>query len=601
MRGDPNSKHGFIAALESLLTVEISRSFDPRNLFWLGVSLVFSIAFGARALEQAFSSNYVLQDDWRQHLFWMARLTDPGLFPHDVIADYFQSVAPVGYTTLYRTAASLGLDPVVFGKLLPMALGLITTALCFAVSMRVLRVPAAGFIGSLLLNESLWMRNGLVSATPRAFISPLFLAFMYFCLRRWMLLSLAVIALMGLFFPSIMFIGLGVLFLQLVKWGNGRPHLSRDRRDYLFCAAGLAVAIVVLLPYALRSSGFGPVFTATEARAMPEFLPGGRIVVFRQSFWGYWISGNHTGMFSSAVFSPVTMCAGLWLPIVMLFPNQFPLVRQISNGVALLPRVVATSLALYFAANAVLFRLYLPSRFTVNSFRILLGLAAGISAVVTFDALFRWAARSLSSLHRSLVTLALAGALTAALALPFLSGTVVDTRYKTGENPRLYEFLAAQPRDILIASLSNEAESLPVFARRSNFVGREIALPYHKGYYSQIRQRAIDLINAQYSPDIAELQGFIRKYGVDYLLVDRNAFAPDYLSGDKWIMQYQPAAKETVARLKQGAAPALSGLMDRCAVLKTNDVVLIAAECVMNDSSDKQSVSDGSQAKPLAH
>ena len=77
--------------------------------------------------------------------------------------------------------------------------------------------------------------------------------------------------------------------------------------------------------------------------------------------------------------------------------------------------------------------------------------------------------------------------------------------------------------------------------------------------------------------------------------------AADYLSGDKWIMQYQPAAKEAVARLKQGTEPALSRLTDRCAVLKTDDVVLIAAECVMNVSRDEQGVTDGSRAAPLAH
>lgn len=579
MGGDFYSKQGLTETLKSLVTTEVTRTFDGRTIFWFGMSLAFSMGFASRALQQAFSSNYVLQDDWRQHVFWMARFVDPELFPHDVIADYFQSVAPVGYATLYRAMAGIGLDPFLLAKLLPILLGLITTVFCFAVAMQLLRVPAAAFIGSLLLNESLWMRNGLVSATPRAFISPLFLAFMYFCLRRSMLLSLVTIALMGLFFPSIMFIGLGALFLQLVKWEKRRPHLSRERRDYLFCAAGVAVAIAVLLPYALRSSEFGPVFTATEAKALPEFLPGGRMVVFREGFWGYWISGNHTGMFSSSVFSPLTMCLGLLLPILMFFPHRFPLVKRISTRVGLFPRVIAASLVMFFAANALLFKLYLPSRFTVNSFRILLALAAGISAVVLLDAVFRWAEDRSPSSARSLAALCSTVLLAAALASPFVTGNVVDTRYKTGENPQLYEFLARQPGDIVIASLASEAENLPVFARRSILVGREVALPFHNGYYSQIRERVADLVSAQYTADIGELQSFIKKYGVTHLLVDRNAFTPEYAAGDKWIAQNQPAAKE---RLQQGVAPALSKFMDRCAVLKTDDMVLIAAECVMN-------------------
>jgi hypothetical protein len=567
---------------------DISEAFDFRTLFWFGLSLLFSLFFASLALQQAFSRQYVLQDDARHHVFWMARFVDPELFPRDIIADYFQSIAPAGYTMLYRAMASVGVDPYLFAKILPMCLGLITTAFCFAVCMQLLRVPAAGFMASLLLNQSLWMRSGLVSGTPRAFISPLFLAFMFFLLRRSILLSVASIALMALFFPSTMFIALGVLFLRLLRWEGRWPHFSHERRDYLLCAAGLAVAVLVLLPYALRSSGFGPVVTASEARTLPEFLPGGRMLVFRQGSWSYWLTGSHTGMFSAAVFYPMMMCVGLLLPILMFAPNRFPLTRQISSGIALLPRIIVASLAMFFAANALLFRLYLPSRFTVHSFRILLAIAAGISTIVLLDTVFRWASKQpVPSVVRQVAALASVGLAAAALAFPFVTGPVVDTRYKFGENPELYEFLARQPKDVLIASLANDVENLPMFARRSILVGRETALPFHKKYYSQIRERAVDLINAQYSTDIGELRNFIQKYGVSFMLVDRNAFTPQYVAGDKWVMQYQPAAKEAVARLKQGELPALSRLIDGCSVLETNGMSLIPAECILTSNSSR--------------
>lgn len=585
MFDSPN--RGPIDQLKWFLT-DVSEAFDFRTFFWLSLSLFFSIFFASIALQQAFSRQYVLQDDARHHVFWMARFVDPELFPRDIIADYFQSIAPAGYATLYRAMAGVGVDPYLFNKLLPMCLGLITTAFCFGVCMQLLRVPAAGFMASLLLNQSLWMRNGLVSGTPRAFISPLFLAFMFLLLRRSIVLSVASIALMALFFPSTMFIALGVLFLRLLRWERRSLHFSHERRDYLLCAAGLAVAVLVLLPYAFRSSGFGPVVTASEARTLPEFLPGGRMVVFRQGFWSYWVTGSHTGMFSSAVFYPMIMCAGLLLPLLMLAQKRFPLTRQTSSGIALLPRIVVASLAMFFAANALLFRLYLPSRFTVNSFRILLAMAAGISTIVLLDAVFRWA-KKFPSVARRVAALAAAGLVAAALAFPFVTGPVVDTRYKFGENPELYEFLARQPKDVLIASLANDVENLPMFSRRSILVGRETALPFHKKYYSQIRERAVDLINAQYSTDIAELRNFIQKYGVSFVLVDRNAFTPQYVAGDKWVMQYEPAAKDAVARLKQGEVPALSTLIDRCSVLETNGMSLIPAECILRASSENSS------------
>jgi hypothetical protein len=582
------SKRGLQSRIEWLLTSQVYGARDPRVIFWLALSLAFSIYLASLALQQAFGSDYVLQDDARHHVFWTARFADAELFSNDLIADYFQSVAPQGYRAMYKAAASLGLDPYTFSKLLPMALGLITTFFCFAVSMQFLAVPGAAFAASLVLNESLWLRNGLVSATPRAFISPIFLAFLFFLSRNSAAGTIVTVALMGLFFPSIMFIALGVVMLRLVRFERWRLRLARERRDYIFCAVALAVAAIVIAPYTISSSGFGPVVTASEARQMAEFLPRGRMAVFREGFLEYWFTGSHTGMFSSSVFSPLIMYAGLLLPVLMTLPKQFPLVKKISAQIALLPKVVIVSLAMFFAANLLLFRLYLPSRFTVNSFRIVLALAAGVAAITVLDAIFRFADRlRVPRFARSAIAAGATVCLAAALVLPqAVTGVWVDTRYKTGQAPRLYEFLAGQPKDILVASLSDEADNLNMFSRRSILVAKETALPFHKGYYSQIRQRAIDLINAQYSADTITLQNFIQKYGVDYLLVDRNAFTPEYISGDRWIMQFQPAANDAVARLKEGVRPALSKLVDQCSALEINEMVLIPADCLLQASPD---------------
>ena len=63
-----------------LLDCSVSRRFDYRTAFWFVLSVVVSMVFASRAMRQAFHSPYVLQDDWRDHVFWMARLADPDLF-----------------------------------------------------------------------------------------------------------------------------------------------------------------------------------------------------------------------------------------------------------------------------------------------------------------------------------------------------------------------------------------------------------------------------------------------------------------------------------------------------------------------------------------
>src|SRR6185369_4136156 len=89
----------------------VENKLDRRTVFWVSLALAVSFLMGYGPLRQAFSGDYVLQDDSRQHIFWLERFVDPNLFPNDRIVDYFQSVAPVGYQKFYEFFAAIGVDP----------------------------------------------------------------------------------------------------------------------------------------------------------------------------------------------------------------------------------------------------------------------------------------------------------------------------------------------------------------------------------------------------------------------------------------------------------------------------------------------------------
>ncbi len=569
----------FVARLQDFLVAPEGERPGLRERFWFWSSLALSLYFAASALWEAFRSDYVVQDDARQHVFWTLRYFDPELFSGDLIADYFQSIAPAGYTAMYKVAATAGINPLLLGKLLPIPLSVLTTYFCFGLSMRIFRVGSAAFVATLIMNEGIWMRNGLVSATPRAFLYPLFLAFLYYLLGRNRWLCLAPLALMGLFYPNIMLVALDVLMLEPLKIEGGRPRLSKERDDYLLCAAGLIVALAVLLPYASQTSAFGPTYTAAEAQAMPEFQQGGRMAFYREGLLRYWVSGKSSGM-ATWTFLPITISFGFLLPVLAIFPKHFPLLKHLTRGIALLPKILVVSITLFFAAHLFLFRLYMPSRYTVNPLRVVLAIAAGISLITLLDAAFRWFNGALSPRLRLIATVTAGAAIMALAVYPVFSPAMLDTRYIPGKYTGLYEFFQSQPKDTLIASLAQEADNLPVFTGRPILVGREYAIPIHKGFYSRMQERAVDLINAQYAVELGELQNFIRKYGVDYLVVDRQAFDPDYLD-DKWIRQFQPAAEAARSRMGQGQEPALARLMDSCAVATDRKFVVISAECVL--------------------
>ncbi len=561
--------------LQKFLTAPETNKLSFRTIFWFTLSMTFSASFAIEVLQKAFRAEYAITDDARQYVFWMQRFVDPGLFPNDLIADFYQSISPPGFSAFYQLMATLGIHPMMLNKLLPIVLGLIATGYCFAACVEILPVPAAGFVGSLLLNQNLWLGSDLTTAAAKSFLYPTFMAFLYYLLRRsWLGVGLTV-ALVGTCYAPLMLVASGILILRLVSWDSWQIRFSRNRSDYLLCAVGLGVAFLVILPYLVESSAFGPAITATEARKLPEFFDGGRTEFFYEDRWNFWFQASRSGIRLS--LNPPLVGIGLLLPVLLRFPSRFPLTKQVNREVILLIQLLGSSLTLFFLAHALLFKLFLPSRYTVHSLKILMAIAAGVALILVLDGIFQACSR------RKLLAV---GATLAIAALLILYPSLVwksafpRAHYEVGSDPALYEFFQKQPKDIVIASLSKEADNLPTFAQRSVLVAWEYALPYQVGYYRQIRQRATDLIRAQYSPDIQLVRDFINTYGVDFFLLDRDAFTPQYLSRKEWFRQWKSLTQEALTNLEGDVPPALLSSLKHCSVFQSDRFIVLEAKCV---------------------
>ena len=669
--------------------------YPKKVIFWLSLSLTFSAIYSYLALREGLSNPYIVQDDARQHVFWMERFLDTELFPNDLIADYFQSVAPLGYSSLYRIAAEVGINPFIFNKIIPSILGAIATYYCFQISLAIFPIPTAAFIAATILNQSLWMKDDLISATPRGFVYPIFLAFLYYLLRRQLLPCLIAIALLGLFYTQYIFIAAGILCLGLLNLfsksgkplpnpplpgegegildpkplpypplpgeGEGILHAkplpnpalpgegerilhakpltnpalpgegerifnlipkflkppggegeeTSNQQDYFFFILGLGVSAVVLLLYALNPTNFGPVISPSEAKTLPEFWGNGRSGFFLDNLWSFFLIGQRSGLLNVGLVRPATLTLALLLPILLRFPGRFPLIRQIQPNIKILPEILLVSVGMFIAAHALLFKLHLPSRYTEHSWRIIFAIASGIVLTVLLDAIWRmgsresvfWSGGKRREIHNyssfpplqapdqvlSLILTALIASLI--LFYPALVDDFPLTKYKEGHFPGLYHFFESQPKDSLIASVAEEANNLPTFAQRSILVGREYAIPYHLGYYRQFRQRVIELIQAQYTPDIAHVNNFIQKFGVDLWLLEDNSFTPEYLAKNEWLQPYQPAILEAENNLVQGIIPALSKVFNDCSVFKTEGFIVLKATCILQKSNVHSSLS----------
>jgi hypothetical protein len=564
--------------LWQFLSATTDKKSSPKVIFWFTLSLTFAALYSILALQQVFRGEYVVQDDARQHVFWMRRFLDPELFPQDLIADYFQSVSPLGYTTVYKLMAGVGIDPIWFSKLLPVILGLITTGYCFGVCLQLLPVPMAGFIASLLLNQSLWIQDDIGSGTPRAFFSPLLLMFLYYLLKKSLVLVNLSLALIGLFYPALMFIAVGVLVLRLWDWNSWQPRLSSNRYDYIVCATGISVAFLVLLPYALSSSEFGPVITVAEARTLPEFEAGGRASFFHDDKpWRFWLSARKSGIRLS--LNPATLGAGFLLFVIPLYPRRFPLLKQVNREVRLLLQIVVSSLIMFFLAHALLFKLHVPSRYTMHSLRIVLPLAAALALTAIVDA-FVYVGLKRKRSFVTLGTVAIIGAIIVFYPNLFWKNYFPNPGYRIGTVSPLYQFFQQQPKDSLIASLAEEVNNLPAFSQRSIFVGSDYAAPYHVGYYREFRQRELELIQAQYSQDLADVSNFIQKYDIDFWVLEQGTFTAKYIADLRWFREFPPT-QDALANLTQGITPALSKVIDKCSVYETGRFTVLQADCIL--------------------
>jgi hypothetical protein len=578
--------------LHAFLTSPLDKTPRSRVIFWFSLSMVFAVIYAGMALHRAFEGSGVIQDDARQHIFWMQRYVDPELFPNDLIADYFQSVAPGGYKLVYFVATFLGIHPLVFCRIIPSFLGIISTPFAFGMSLEILPVPLAGFVGALLMNQIIWLKDDVASGTPRAFIYPIFLAFIYYVLRSNIWGVAISIGLTGLFYPQYVFVGLGILILRLFAWKEGKLRFSSNPKNLKIFAVSFAVAFVVILIYALQTLEFGPAMNRAEALQSLEFFENGRNPFFEENLFDFWFNSRRSGMFPKSLFTPATQCLALLFPLLFLFRSAFPLVDRIKPGIWVMFQLLVSSVVMFLLAHAFLFKLHLPSRYTGISFRIVIAVLTIVAFTIILDALLNWIEikRQAKSEKKEvfprkiqkIVAGGLIGVMTISLLFyPSFVPFFPLVKYEQADRPELYEFFQQQPKDVLVASVSGEVNQLPTFAQRSILAGREYTISYHTGYYQQMNERTTDLIQAHYSPDLEELKAFIQKYGIDLFLIELYAFVPEYFFFNDWMNEFEEGKQAYQFLKTTGEFPALAKTISKCSIYTAEEWFILDASCIL--------------------
>ena len=517
----------------------------------------------------------------------MRRFQDGALFQDDLTNALLETgYIPHGFRALYWLLSN-AIDPVQAAELMPLVLVPLSAWLLF----RIVRIhtdwwPAAwlGAILFLLPLDILRFSGG----HQRAFFHPIVLLTVYLLLRRRVAGAALVPPLGVLFYPSGALVALGILAISCLN-RERRRWLDVDRA--LWTAASTAlVAAAALVPAWI--AGYSPeIITRAEAEQYPDF--------------GQWSGG-------------MLVCAALVLLAVR--PRNARLLRTEVWAMA------GASLLLWALAQAVLFHLYLPQRYTYTLVPFcailiavawrpsweslarhrpspllwavlgaLAGLVLAFLALTVFPLGLRLSPGEAGSLFEDrvwwfvgalviglLLALAagrrvawVAGAATAAAVL---AGTVgaAGSDYDDGFECRslpLLRYFETLPKDAIIAGSPIRLDCVPIVSERAVVVNNKLFQVWEKNYWRLSRERMFASIDATFGGDVEDVLALRERYDADYLLAENRLRLAGW-GGD------EPFTTEVRRLLDTVDTPAVELLPQECETFSSTRFRVFDLSCV---------------------
>jgi hypothetical protein len=493
-----------------------------------GAALHGLLAFAATALLavsaqwRGFVNPFVANDDVRQQLFWMRRWLDPQLYPPDILNEYARSYVPWGVQGLYRLAAQppFSVDPLLFSKYVAVAL---LTLLGGIVFLSARRMGGKG-LGWLALGL-FWLMPAFIEnisgGLARAFAAPLLALFLYAQLAGSRFLAHVALWAQALFIPYVLPICLLASALHWAAWKLGAAQNEPPLRGPLDALSALsALGVAVAWQQGMAAAGFGPLPWREDMAGRPEFGVQGRypMLPVRHVFWE--LVGRPWG--ELATFNDVNIVSGVIVSAVLLPAMAAGLLKLDWRGLRLRPAgpamLLFASLLLFFAAKALLLKLFIPSRYLEHTTNLFYAMAVPL----LLSPLVLPGLRKRTGLAVLLLVSALA------VGAVRQHGRAL---YDYSDGRPLYEAAWRTPKDARFAGHPELMDNVLTFGRRNVYASFELAHPWSVGYWRTVGPRLEKEITAYYAADPEAVRRFCAEEGVDFLVVDRRHFEREYMRG----------------------------------------------------------------------
>jgi hypothetical protein len=84
-----------------------------------------------------------------------------------------------------------------------------------------------------------------------------------------------------------------------------------------------------------------------------------------------------------------------------------------------------------------------------------------------------------------------------------------------------YQAIGQLPKGSWVTAHPWLADGIPAFARRKVFIACELSYQFYDKHWDMIKERTYDFFDAYYARDVKSIDAFCRKYGIDYLVVNK--------------------------------------------------------------------------------
>ena len=489
-----------------------------RRSDWLLVSLCSLVVY-ALAHRLGLASPYVVNDDVRQQLFWMARWLDPALYPPDFLSDYAAAYVPAGVKALYfGAAAGFGLDPISFSKVLTGALFLVLALALFGLG-AALEGPVLGWFAASMAWLMPYFLKNISGGLSRGFAGPLLALFLLAWMRRsgrgmaWVLLLEAA----TIPYIAILCAGCACLDALLARLTD-RPAAPFPARPVHGLVLAAAAAAVFGMNHAMAAKGYGPLVGRAGLAAGAEFTAAGRLELFPLPnpfldliYWPF----ESIGLFLEWGLVPGIISLAVLAPILFYGARRAPW-PQLAAKARPAAMLLAGSLALYILARAIALALFVPDRYIAYTINLLYALALAVC--------LRHALAGLLARRGMAVVLALAAVVLGAWRLTGVG------LYDYRADAPLFAAVAALPKDAVLAGNAKDMDNVLTFGRRNVAASFELAHPWSLGAWKVMLPRLAHQAEAYYAKDAAVVREFAQAYGVSYMVVREADLTPEAMA-----------------------------------------------------------------------